>query len=184
MYIFTHNNYEGGKDESRELLAFAMDAYQEIADVRPRRKGEELVSMIEIGEKGKPFIPGWQHFSVSHSENTWVVVFDDYECGIDVQYEKEAKFEALARKCFASEDIEAALESPSEFYRFWARKEAAAKAIGEGVMTELPSVSDNTIMMNGDEWHMFDIELLGTEDGCHAALCANMIPLEIHYYGI
>lgn len=184
MYIFTNNSFTGGKEASRALLGRAMEAYQEIADVRPRRTIEDLLSSIETSELGKPYIPGWQHFSISHSENTWTVLFDDYECGIDVQYERNAELVKIAEKCFAQEDLEEAVSGVSEFFRIWTRREAAIKCIGGSVMQHIPSVLEMQIELDGEEHYLFDIELLGTEDGCHAAVCSGRIPLEINYYGL
>lgn len=184
MYIFTRNDFKGGKEESRRLLGRAMSAYQEIADVRPRRSEEELLGSIEYTEKGKPFIPGWHHFSISHSESTWTVLFDEKECGIDVQYEKSVNMEAVARKVFSPDDIEAAMSSREEFFRIWARREAAIKAAGGTVFEQIPSVREMEIEIDGRTYQIFDAELLGTEDGCYAAICTDHIPLEIHYYGL
>lgn len=184
MYIFTYNNYGGGKEESRFLLKRAVDAYQSIADVRPKRDASELVAEIQYGEKGKPYIPGWHAFSISHSNNTWVVSFNEYECGIDVQYEKDVDISAIADRLFCKEDCELIAGDESEFFRMWTRKEAAIKAVGESVFSVLPPLNGLTVELNGEEYYLFDLELLGTEDGCHAAVCVSQIPMEINYYGL
>ena len=184
MYIFTFNGYSGGREESRRLLARAMEAYQEIADLRPRRSSEELVASLEYTEKGKPFVPGWHHFSISHSENTWTVLFDEKECGIDVQYEKDVDMDKVAGRVFAPEDAEAAKASKETFFQLWARREAALKAAGLSVFDRIPSVQSMEVAIDVETWQVFDAELLGTEDGCHAAVCTDHIPLEIHYYGL
>lgn len=184
MYIFSYNNFDGSKEQSRQLLTEAIAAYQEIADVRPKQNPSDLVSAIEYGDKGKPYIQDWHAFSISHSNNTWTVVFNEYDCGIDVQYERDIDVTAMANRSFCKEDCELIADNKSEFFRLWTRKEAAVKAIGGSIFSEVPSVSGLTVELDGEDYYFFDIELLGTEENCHAAVCARQIPLEINYYGL
>ena len=90
--------------------------------------------------KGKPYITEYEIFcSISHSGNSVAVAFSTYsEIGIDVEIHRERKFEKLVKNYFHPEEFKifTTLNEPDKlnwFYTHWTRKEAMAKAKGEGI---------------------------------------------------
>ena len=90
--------------------------------------------------KGKPYIPEYEIFcSISHSGNSVVVAFSTYsEIGIDIEKNRERKFEKLVKNYFHPKEFKVfkALQESDKldwFYTHWTIKEAMAKAKGEGI---------------------------------------------------
>lgn len=139
------------------------------------------IDKIEYGEYGKPSIPGWNPFSISHSENTWAVLIANDDCGLDVQYEKAVDYLKLAERWYSVEEFEY-LESLSnneelsrEFFRIWARREALVKAAGASIAnSNLPSVLADEVNYEGSLWSIKDVVIPESEN-LHAAVCARVI---------
>ena len=72
MIIYYRQDFSGGKSESRRLLTEAVAAY-----TGDRGRAEALTGAIRTGKKGKPYIDGFDFFSISHTENVWAVMFCD-----------------------------------------------------------------------------------------------------------
>ncbi|MDT0263435.1 4'-phosphopantetheinyl transferase family protein [Jatrophihabitans lederbergiae] len=91
------------------------------------------------GQHGKPYIQNsGLHVSVSHS-GTLVVVATTFAgaVGVDVEQVRSADISSLAtRVCAPGESI----SGPAEFYPLWCRKEAVAKATGEGLVVPFSEV--------------------------------------------
>lgn len=179
MLIYYTGNFKGGRAESRRLLAKAITEYTGDA-----RRAEELISGLKTGEQGKPYIEGFEHFSISHTGGIWAVLIDTRECGLDIQLSKGCDAVAIARRIYAQKDAEtiAALheEDPEkandEFFRLWARREALTKAMGGTVYdTDLPSVLTENLSVNCVSYMIFDIGFpeAGPEAGrkLYAAVC-------------
>ncbi|WP_157477431.1 4'-phosphopantetheinyl transferase family protein [Granulicella tundricola] len=107
-----------------------------------RQSPREIV--LQTGAHGKPFTPGIE-FSVSHSRGLILIALSwSATLGVDVEA-IDPTIEALeiARDTFAASEI-AVIEKAQEgaervqvFYRWWARKEAVAKAHGQGITLSL-----------------------------------------------
>ena len=81
-------------------------------------RADELVGRMQrdfpdgnTKQSGKPFIPGFAPFSISHSGKTWaVLMLDDPDsvmtCGLDIQYRRKADAAGIASRFFAPEDAE------------------------------------------------------------------------------
>ena len=185
--IYYYNNYTGNKEDSHELLRKAMMQRSEEVD--------ELIADMKIGEMGKPSIPGYDDFSISHSESSWAVAFNDKYCGLDIQFSKKADCIKIAEKWFHEEEVEAVKgaatseESRKEigtggddeaigdcadaFFRIWARREALVKAVGTSIVnSHLPSTLGDEVEFEGKKWIIKDVELPGIE---HAAVCAETV---------
>lgn len=77
---------------------------------------------IIINDDGKPlFKSNPIHFSISHSKDIVMVCFDIYNCGIDVEYNKNRNLEELSN--LFDQDFKT-LES---FYKFWTLRESSIK---------------------------------------------------------
>ena len=141
-------------------------------------RADELVGRMQrmypagnTKQSGKPFIPGFASFSISHSANTWaVLILDDPDpelsCGLDIQYRRKADSAGIASRFFAAEDAEMIASfadresSDAEFFRIWARREALIKAIGGSVAdTDIPAVRGNSAEYRGKYYVIRDVEI-------------------------
>lgn len=174
MIIYYTLAGSGKRSDSHELLRKAIAEY-----TGDEEKAGALVSGMKAGENGKPYIDGFDHFSISHSGKAWAVLFGESECGLDIQYEKKSDVLSLARRWYNPIDamsVEAALEAGEsegikEFFRLWARREALIKAIGSSVgNTSLPSVSEDEATVGDREYIIKTIDLAGEKE-LHAAIC-------------
>ena len=76
-------------------------------------------------ENGKPeFKSGGIYFSISHSENLLAVCFDEYPCGIDIEFMKDRNLKDIS-KYYGQE-----FKTLENFYKFWTKQEAEYK-LGE-----------------------------------------------------
>ena len=77
---------------------------------------------IIINENGKPsFANSNLHFSLSHSKNIVIACFDEYPCGIDIEYVKEKDLTKLSK--YFKKDF----ETLEDFYKYWTQREAQYK---------------------------------------------------------
>ncbi|MBQ3429794.1 MAG: 4'-phosphopantetheinyl transferase superfamily protein [Mogibacterium sp.] len=179
MIIYYTENFMGGRAESRRLLRKSIAEYTGDA-----KRAEELVSGLQTGENGKPYIEGFDCFSVSHTGGIWAVLIDIRECGLDIQLGRKADVPAISRRIYAQPDADkiAALQeedpvkAADEFFRLWARREALTKALGGTVYdTGLPSVMADELSVNCASYRISDVSFpdTGLEDGkkLYAAVC-------------
>ena len=183
MVIFYTDRYGGNIGESHSLLQTALEAY-----LRLMRKSEQagcseeaasLAASVETtGNFGKPVIPGFAPFSISHSGNTWAVLIDREaeSCGLDIQYPRKVEASALAGRFFAPEEqallssISGDTEQNAAFFRIWTRREALVKAAGTSVAgTDIPPVTEEEAHYEGRHYHLADINM--PIEGLHAAVC-------------
>lgn len=173
MYLFYTNEYKRNSAHSRELLARSIRKIIESGssiDVAPELAaltGEELRGYIsdniEFNKNGKPNINGVPDYSISHSENTWAIIFSDAPCGLDIQYNKKAKLEKIAVKLYQEDEQESVNKlGIDEFFRIWSRREALIKAVGSSVFYDVPSTMGDSAIYEGAMWRIYDISL-GTE---------------------
>ena len=173
MYLFYTNEYKRNSAHSRELLARSIrkliesDSSIDIAPELAALTGEELrryiADNIEFNKNGKPHITGVPDYSISHSENTWAIIFSDAPCGLDIQYNKKAKLEKIAVKLYQEDEQESANRlGIDEFFRIWSRREALIKAVGSSVFYDAPSTMGDSAIYEGAMWRIYDISL-GTE---------------------
>ena len=178
MQIYYYNRFKNEKGESHKLLERAI---AEFLGDDSRESAAELVADIETGEMGKPSIPGFNDFSITHSENTWAVLIADgygsgHYCGLDIQYSKKADVNKLAGRWFHEEETEAVkARGEDEFFRIWARREALVKAVGTSIVNaHLPNTLGDIVEFEGAVWQIKDISIPGVS-GAFAAVCAQEI---------
>ena len=162
MIIFYTLSYSGRREDSHKLLETAISEY-----TGDTERAGALVSGMKKGENGKPYIDGFMHFSISHSGKAWAVLFDEAECGLDIQYEKNCDVLSIADRWYNPIDADivktamkrdaaeangdrkkGTVKSPGteEFFRIWTRREALVKALGETVFDpSLPPVSTGIV---------------------------------------
>ncbi|MBR0308214.1 MAG: 4'-phosphopantetheinyl transferase superfamily protein [Mogibacterium sp.] len=189
MTIFYTDSFNNGKGESRRLLAEAIAAYLGLAQKEKTEASEgnraaasELVRNIRTGEQGKPFIEGFDPFSVSHTGSIWAVLIADRECGLDIQLEKNSRMQPIANRIFDPKDaelVEAAFAENNEtgrkvFFQIWTRREALVKAAGatvhESSIAAVGSKDLTHVTAYDREYTIWDIEIPGIEK-LHAAVC-------------
>ena len=110
--------------------------------------------VIETAAQGKPFLRSGPHFSVSHSGDLIAIaVSPDHPVGIDVErIDPRRDIAALAARIMSAGELAyfRALPEPARlaaFYTAWTRKEAVAKALGDGLSRSFPGIEtalDNT----------------------------------------
>ena len=170
MYLFYTNEYKRNSAHSRELLARSIrkliesDSSIDIAPELATLTGEELrryiADNIEFNKNGKPNITGVPYYSISHSENTWAIIFSDAPCGLDLQYNKKAKLEKIAVKLYQEDEQESANRlGIDEFFRIWSRREALIKAVGSSVFYDAPSTMWESASYEGYLWRIYDVSL-------------------------
>ena len=168
MYLFYTNEYKRNSAHSRELLARSIRKLAESGcnlhvppELTTLTDGELLGYIsdnIEFNKNGKPHIAGIPDYSISHSENTWAIIFSDAPCGLDIQYNKKAKFEKIAVKLYQEDEQESANRlGIDEFFRIWSRREALIKAAGSSVFYDAPSTMWDSAIYGGALWRIYDI---------------------------
>lgn len=129
---------------------------------------------------GKPYLVDFPEieFNISHSADTLLIAISQIGAvGVDIEQVKpqQRDFSALVAKCFAEPEIaywNALADSRKvfEFYRFWTRKEAFAKAVGRGlamglqecvIAPETPAyfLSIPEAYGQPSDWRLFDLPL-------------------------
>ena len=189
MIIYYTGRYSGVRAESRRLLEKAIGEYTGDAE-----RAAQLVRDLKTGEHGKPYIEGFAHFSVSHTDGIWAVLFDERECGLDIQLAKDCDAAAVARRIYAPEDAEivaAAAQSNTAaegadhdsgissggfsakghpeaemvFFRLWTRREALSKTMGGSVYDSgLPSVMNDHLVYDLRQYVICDIGIPGVTE--------------------
>ena len=173
MYLFYTNEYKRNSAHSRELLARSirklagsgcnLDVPPELATLTDGELLGYISDNIEFNKNGKPHIAGIPDYSISHSENTWAIIFSDAPCGLDIQYNKKAKLEKIAVKLYQEDEQESVNKlGIDEFFRIWSRREALIKAVGSSVFYDVPSAMGDSAIYEGAMWRIYDISL-GTE---------------------
>ena len=183
MIVYYTHSFGNNKGESHRLLEEAIARYlvrcSSGGACDPEAKAAELVSSMQrAGEYGKPYIPGFAPFSISHSLNTWAVLIgEDRECGLDIQYGRKSRTASVAERFYAEEDAARVADMPDEedrkreFFRLWTRREALVKAAGTSVAdTGAPAVSGDEAEYKGRTYRILDIDIPGED--LFAAVCA------------
>jgi 4'-phosphopantetheinyl transferase len=167
------NRYIGIHGRLRELLGQILNQAPEQIDIKKT-------------VFGKPYLAEDPElvFNLSHSGSTFLIAVANHcQLGVDLEYFKSrVDFPGLVNHCFAEEEILYWSRLPdarktSEFYRFWTRKEAFAKAVGRGLALGLkqcvvnPEKPDEFLRIPIDygsaaNWRVFDIDL--GKDVCSA----------------
>ncbi len=147
---------------------------------------------IDVTEMGKPFVDpvqgGGLSFNVSHSRRSALIAIGaGQRLGIDIEAIDAgpgADWHSLLDTCFDTNDADRIRSLPPDaaraaFYRGWTRKEAMAKALGTGFLTDpraLPVPFEDArrcraVAPGGEQFELVD---LGRE-GFAAALAAETI---------
>lgn len=169
MYLFYTEGYDGSRRESRALLGRAIHRYCKKENWIPNRSPEELIETICEGDLGKPFIPGFVPYSISHTGSYWAVLLNETPCGLDIQNWQRSHYLKLAERFYQIEEVQSVRQyGESEFFRIWARREAFRKALGKSVFTEAESVLPDWICHDEKMYRLQDVKM---PFSCYAAIC-------------
>lgn len=169
MYLFYTENYDGSGLGSRALLGQAIDRYFQKENRAQEVSTAELLERIHIGQRGKPSIPGFVPYSISHTGSFWAVLFSDATCGLDIQKWQKSNYLKLAERFYQREELEAVRQNgEAEFFRIWARREAFRKAMGQSVFTEAESVLPECVKHEENLYRLQDVKM---PFPCDAAVC-------------
>ena len=92
-----------------------------------------------ISDKGKPYIDGAEHFSLSHSDGVCICAVGECEIGADIEKKRELSESMKARILSDGDSLESAVH-------VWSAKEAFLKLTGDGI--------DGTIALTSIETHV------------------------------
>lgn len=99
---------------------------------------------IKKGYRGKPYIENSPfHFNISHADGIVVCALSQSEIGVDAESIREVS-DRVMRRCYSDSEIEyinSCEDKNVAFTRLWTLKESYVKLTGEGVGTDLKSVS-------------------------------------------
>ena len=190
MVIYYTHSYGNRKGESHRLLQLAIARYLTEngyrGDAAETESAALTASLRTEGEYGKPVIPGFAPFSISHSNDTWAVLIAEAgdgaeRCGLDIQYRRNTAAVSVAKRFYAPEDAEMVSEAMAGggegaaedvFFRLWARREALVKAAGGSVAgTDFPAVNGDAAVFRDTEYILADVKIPGT--GLYAAVCSD-----------
>ena len=128
---------------SDDTSIFAKNKLKEILQQDYNYKLETL----EYNKYNKPYIPNNPlFFNISHSRNTVVIVIDEQEIGIDIEYFDRFNLKMLT-KIFNKKEVEQinnSLNPKKEYSKLWCTKESYLKCIGTGIKKDMKNVLDNT----------------------------------------
>ena len=195
MVIYYTHSYGNNRGESHRLLQRAIARYL-TENGRSEEAAESesatfTASLCTEGEYGKPVIPGFAPFSVSHSNNTWAVLIAEAgdgaeRCGLDVQYRRKTEAASVAKRFYAAEDaglvcaaVTAGADAAEDvFFRLWTRREALVKAAGGSVAgTDFPAVNGDAAVFRDTEYIIADVGIHSA--WLYAAVCSDGIQMPV-----
>lgn len=125
------NRYKIEDDKKRSIIAWNI-VHQKL-DLKNNK--------VFYNENGKPFIDN-KYFSISHSHNLVGVLFNDDECGLDIELITK-RYDKLADRILTKEEKEEYNKNPEFLIKKWTMIEAFCKGIGTGfrfdLVNDLPS---------------------------------------------
>ncbi len=148
------------------------------------------LSSIAFTEHGKPFIEQGPNFSISHSNDMVVGVFDNTQkVGVDVEFIRPIDWKPY-KEFLSIEDanqIESSEDHMESFFRIWTKKESIVKADGRGMSLSFKDIIQNaeydyTINGNGKmKWHTRHLSI---KENYVISVSAPSLPREIEIRSI
>ena len=141
---------------------------------------ESIFSSYQIAENGKPFIPGFHPFNISHSGQVvaCAVLLESGEIGIDIERIREIEVTKFHKQFSAPEmmQILSSKNPNTTFFEYWTMKEAVMKADGRGMRIPLHNIklrrNKATIDDLNIEWNLYPLNLHET---VKSHLCTHLI---------
>jgi 4'-phosphopantetheinyl transferase len=127
----------------------------------------ELLNQYAINEMGKPYIPGFHPFNITHSGQVvaCAVLLNEGNIGIDVEKIREIEVPNFTKQFSAPEmmQILSSKNPNTTFFEYWTMKEAVMKADGRGMRIPLHSIKIRRHMATIDdvdvEWNLYPLNL-------------------------
>jgi len=118
---------------------------------------------LRYGQYKRPYFDGGFDFNISHSGNR-VICCGTMEGKIGVDIELMHPIDIDYDDYFTpaeQQNIRAAENQQTEFFKYWTRKEAVLKAIGTGVYTPLLqiNVSHDKVIYQGETFYLMPIDI-------------------------
>lgn len=116
---------------------------QDVAEDVLGIESEDIV--IKEGDRGKPYIEGYEsfRFNLSHSGEYVMIAICDSDVGVDIERIRERQT-MLAKRCFTEDENEYIQDSNERFFEIWTMKEAYLKCKGTGISVPLNSFNVNS----------------------------------------
>jgi 4'-phosphopantetheinyl transferase len=120
-----------------------------------------LFDRWERDSNNKPFIEGWDAFSISHSGELVVLCHAPTPIGVDIEKKLPINYIEMLEH-FHPEEQEFIIRSTNgqqSFYTVWTRKEAFLKAVGLGITNGLRAFNcvHESITYQGKEWYFYEL---------------------------
>ena len=131
---------------------------------------------IRYGEHGKPYVPGYPAFNLSHS-GVWcaLAIGEAGQIGFDLE-EIDQRHTDIAAEVYTDAELRWMQADPVDrFFRLWTWKESVMKATGLGIGLEphtfevLPFAEGHTVTIRDVKWYAAD----GVWDNCRYSICAD-----------
>ncbi|WP_093177559.1 4'-phosphopantetheinyl transferase superfamily protein [Pseudovibrio sp. Tun.PSC04-5.I4] len=151
----------------RDKLAFALARHV----TRKVLGADQPALAFSRHAKGKPFLPGFYPFNISHSGGLVAVAFaPPGPLGVDIEHMRhDSDVDDLVSVVCHSQERQfiagiTSKERVRSFYRCWTRKEALLKATGEGLRDDLSSIDvrlaeTSPIINMGDQVRLIDVNV-------------------------
>lgn len=131
---------------------------------------------IRYGPYGKPYVPGLQAFSISHSGSRCLLACGDVaQIGADIE-EAEERHIDVAHTVYTENELAWMKADPvGRFFQLWTWKESVMKATGMGLQLApqsfevLPFAEGRPVRVLGRSWYAWEDRL----DRYHIAVCAD-----------
>lgn len=118
---------------------------------------------LQYGQYQRPYFPGNFDFNISHSSNRVICCgAANGKIGVDIELIKPVNINYDDYFTVAEQqNIRAAKNPQTEFFKYWARKEAVLKAVGTGVYTPLLDidVSNNVVVYQNDTFYLLPMDI-------------------------
>lgn len=119
---------------------------------------------ISFNKHGKPHLPGFADFNISHSGSYVICALcSNGKIGTDIEKIKPVCFDDF-KQAFSQDEWEYILRASAPttaFYELWTKKEAILKAAGSGLTDELSSVEvlQEIIAFSGKHFHLYPLSI-------------------------
>ena len=156
----------------RLLLKFGLDTHFQSQDF--------TWDNILTTKFGKPHFKNDNlYFNISHSGEIAICAICDIDAiGIDIEIMNPIEIEDFRTQMTGGEWVKVnnAINSKTEFYKYWTQKEAVIKADGKGLSNSLKSfeIKDNASTINNDFFALKALEI-NQDYACYLALKVNNI---------
>lgn len=135
LYVFENVN--------EDTSLFAKNKLKEILN----QDFNYTLETLEYNKYNKPYLPNNPlYFNISHSKDTVVIVIDEHEIGVDVEYFDRFN-DKIITKIFNEKEVEQiknAITPNKEYSKLWCMKESFLKCIGTGIKKDMKDVLNNT----------------------------------------